>query len=85
MAVVEVRVLETEGWVIGDWSVQEQLKIAVRSLSAAGQWGVTGLIWLGIFSPVIVIVLVLGYLGRRRVRFGRRKSGTATAASDDTA
>ena len=69
-AVVDIRVLETEGWVIGDWSLQEHLKTAVRSLSAAGQWGVTGLIWLGIFSPIIAIVLALGYQARRRARSG---------------
>lgn len=84
VATVEVRVLETEGWVIGGWSLQEQLKIAVRSLSAAGQWSVTGLIWLGIFSPVIVIVVALGYVTRRRTRFGWRRRATAASevASD---
>ncbi len=83
MATVEVRVLETEGWVIGGWTLQEQLKIAVRSLSAAGQWSVTGLIWLGIFSPVIVIVLALGYLARRRVRFGWRRGAEQTENASD--
>ena len=81
-AVVDIRVLETEGWVIGDWSLQEQLKVAVRSLSAAGQWAVTGLIWLGIFSPIIAIVLALGYLGRRRTRFGSRRRSSEATASD---
>ena len=79
-AVVDIRVLETEGWVIGDWSLQEQLKVAVRSLSAAGQWAITGLIWLGIFSPIIAIVLALGYVSRRRIRLGRRSKDETTAS-----
>ena len=81
-AIVEVRVLETEGWVIGGWSLQEQLKIAVRSLSAAGQLGVTLLIWLVIFSPVIAVVLALGSLARRRGWFDRRRRAKKIVSYD---
>ena len=83
-AIVEVRVLETEGWVISGWNLGEEFKTAVRSLSAAGQWGITGLIWLGIFSPVIAIVIGLGVMTRRRVRAGRNKSNLTSTVSDET-
>ena len=43
---------------------------ATRRGKDTEQWGVTGLIWLGIFSPIIAIVLALGYQARRRARSG---------------
>ena len=58
-------------------------KIAVRLVETFTQGSGTGLIWLGIFSPVIIIVLAVGYVGRRRVRFGfRRKTASSVLASD---
>ena len=75
-AVVSVRVIESEGYVIAGWSVADQLKTAVRSLSAVGQWLVTGLLWLGIFSPVVAVAGVAVFFARRRMglRIGRRSS-----------
>jgi hypothetical protein len=77
---VRVHVTESEGWVVAGWSVGEQVRTAVRSSSAVGQWAVTGLIWAGIFSPLIVVVAVVTVvLNRRR----RARAGRSEAASDD--
>ena len=74
---VRVLVTESEGWVVAGWSAGEQVKIAVRSLSAVGQWGVTGLVWAGIFSPLILAAAVVAVLlnRRRRARAGGPGTG----------
>ena len=52
---LQVRVLESKGWVVAGWSAEDQGKTAVRSLSAVGQGILSGAIWLAIFSPIWLI------------------------------
>ena len=61
---VNVQVQESEGWVVGGWSVEDQGKAAVRAISKVGQWIATALIWAGILAPVWALV---GLRGRGRV------------------
>ena len=63
-----VRVTEAEGWVLAGWSGGDQLKTAVRTLSAAAQWSVTGVIWLAIFSPAWILVAIAAVVLWRRRR-----------------
>ena len=65
---VDVRVTESEGWVLAGWSAEDQGKTAVRTLSAVGQWLLSALIWIAIFSPVWAAVGYGAILGRRRLR-----------------
>jgi hypothetical protein len=74
-----VQVTESEGWVIAGWSLADQGKTAVRALSAVGQAAVTGLLWLGIFSPVLVVAAAVVVVARRRVRIRRRTRGDNAA------
>ena len=70
---VNVQVQESEGWVVGGWSVEDQGKAAVRAISKVGQWIATALIWAGILAPVWAVVGFVGVVGFRRIR--RRKRG----------
>ena len=70
---VNVQVQESEGWVVGGWSVEDQGKAAVRAISKVGQWIATALIWAGILAPVWALVGFVGVVGFRRIR--RRKRG----------
>ena len=77
---VQVRVTEARGWVIAGWSLSEQGKTAVRSLSGVGQGLVNLLIWAAIFSPIWIAVGFAAFLGWRRlrnIRARRRKSLSA--------
>ena len=51
----EVFVTEVEGFVVGGWDVGETAKTAVRGLTAVAKVALWVLIWVGIFSPVILI------------------------------
>ena len=64
-----VEVKESKGIVVGGWDFGATGKAAVRALSAVGRALVIVLIWVGIFSPVWLIILgVLVYVRRRRAR-----------------
>ena len=70
-----VRVNESVGLVVGGWDFGGTGKAALRALSAVGRALVTALIWVGIFSPVWLIVggfLVYG-ARRRRAREDARQ------------
>ena len=72
---VDVRVEETQGWVIGGWSFPDQWKTAIRTLSAVAAAALTGSIWLLVFSPIIAIIVGAAiFLGRRAGSAGRRAS-----------
>ena len=65
-SVVTVFVEEPLGWTVGGWDVDDQVKGAVRSLSAV-VLGLTTLgIWFVIFAPVWAVVIVVVVLVRRR-------------------
>ena len=63
-----VRVTESEGFFIGGWNVGGTAKAAVRALSAVAWAATTVIIWLGILSPVILVVGGIAYLVNRRAR-----------------
>ena len=67
-----VRVNESEGFVVAGWDAGGHSKNAVRALSVLGQVLATIGIWLGIFSPVWIIGIAI-YILLRRLR--RRMSG----------
>ena len=73
---VDVQVRESQGWVIGGWSFEDQWKTAVRTLSAVAAAALTGSIWLLVFSPIIAAIVAAAiFLGRR--------AGSASAGSRD--
>ena len=78
---IAVYVREDRGWVVGGWSVGDQGKTAVRSLSAVGLGVVTALVWALIFSPVwvaaIVVLVLVGRWLRRRALAHERESMAA--------
>ena len=65
-SVVGVFVREPLGWTIGGWDGGDQIKGAVRSLSAVGLGLTTLGIWFVIFAPVWAVVIVVVVLVRRR-------------------
>ncbi len=65
---IEVIVTEKEGLVIGGWSAGDTGRSAVRALSAVGAVLAQAAIWIGIFSPVWIVILVVGFFVRRRMR-----------------
>ena len=65
-SVVRVFVDEPLGWTIGGWDGGDQIKGAVRSLSAVGLGLTTLGIWFVIFAPVWGVVIVAVVLVRRR-------------------
>ena len=60
-----VHVTEVEGFAVGGWDVGVTAKTAVRALSAVGKVALAVLIWVGIFSPVILVIGVVVILIRR--------------------
>ena len=60
-----VRVTEAESFFVAGWNVTGTVKAAVRTLSAIAKVALTVLIWVGILSPVILVVLAVIYLGNR--------------------
>ena len=71
---IQVFVRESEGWVIAGWSVGDQGKTAVRSLSAVVLGLGTVLIWVAIFSPVWIAIVVIAVVVIRSVRRRTRSS-----------
>ena len=67
---LSVLVRESPGWTIAGWSPGDTGKTAVRALSGVGQVLVNILIWLGLFSPVWVVIAVAAIYLRRRSRRG---------------
>ena len=65
-SVVGVFVDEPLGWTIAGWDGEDQIKGAVRSLSAVGLGLTTLGIWFVIFAPVWAVVIVVVVLVRRR-------------------
>ena len=65
---IEVFVTEKEGLVIGGWSAGDTGRSAVRALSAVGAVLAQAAIWIGTFSPVWIVILVVGFFVRRRMR-----------------
>ena len=84
---VDVQVRESQGWVIGGWSFEDQWKTAVRTLSAVAAAALTGSIWLLVFSPIIAAIVAAAiFLGRRAgSAAGRRaaQAGDAGGAGED--
>ena len=65
---ISVFVTEKESLVIGGWSAGETGRTAIRALSAVGAVLAQAAIWIGIFSPVWIAVLVVGFFVRHRMR-----------------
>ena len=65
-SVVRVFVEEPLGWTIAGWDGEDQVKGAVRSLSAVGLGLTTLGIWMVIFSPVWAVVIVVVIVVRRK-------------------
>ena len=71
-----VEVKESRGFVVGGWDFGATGKAAVRALSAVGRALVIVLIWVGIFSPVwLIIGGILFFVARRRRRRARLPEG----------
>ena len=78
----EVFVTEVEGFAVGGWDVGETAKTAVRGLTVVAKVALWVLIWLGIFSPVILMgvgVLVVFRRYGSRMRGWRRGRGSSTS------
>ena len=71
---IAVFVQEARGFIIAGWSAGDTSKTAVRTLSAVGQIAGTLLIWLGIFSPLWILLGGVAYLIVRQVRRNRARS-----------
>ena len=56
----------SEPLVIGDWSITDAFKSVLRGVVTFGQWSVTGLMWLVVFSPIWGGVLAWIIVQRRR-------------------
>ena len=63
---IAVQVTESEGIFIGGWDVGGTAKGAVRALSAVARVVTKVGIWLGIFSPVILVIAGIAYFANRR-------------------
>ena len=77
-----VFVSEVEGFVVGGWDVGETAKTAVRGLTAVARVALWALIWVGIFSPIILVLgggiaLLRRYRGRVGRLLPRRRNPTA--------
>ena len=69
----DVRVTESKGYIIGGWDAGETGKSAIRALSVVVMGVATLIIWLGVFLPVwlgIVVVVILLIALRRRFSGG---------------
>ena len=63
---LSVQVTESESFFIGAWDVGSTAKAAVRALSVVAWAATTAIIWLGIFSPVLLVVGAVVYVAKRR-------------------
>jgi hypothetical protein len=59
-----------EPWVIGNWSIGEAFKSVIQGVVILGQWLVTGLMWLAVFSPIWGGLLIWILTLRRRRKQG---------------
>ena len=62
---ISVRVTEAERFIVGGWDVGGTTKEAVRALSVVGRAATVVVIWLAVFSPVILVGAGGIYLARR--------------------
>ena len=68
-----VRVNSVEGFIVAGWDIGSTFKSAVRALSVVVQALLTILIWVGIFSPVWLAVILVPFILPRLIRrFGWR-------------
>ena len=76
----DVRVTESRGFIIGGWSAGDTGKTAVRTLSVVVQALATFVIWLAVFSPILLLVaaVVVGLI------FLRRRFGSQSRPSQDS-
>ncbi len=65
---ISVFITEEEGLVIGGWSAGETGWSAIRGLSTVGAVLAQAAIWIAIFSPIWIVVLLAGFFVRRRMR-----------------
>ena len=79
-----VQVNEAEGFIVAGWDAGGAAKSAVRALTAVGQGLLIGLIWLGILSPVWLVILAVVILAPRlRRRFRPQRQGGAHSPPGD--
>jgi hypothetical protein len=65
---LSIFVNESSGWITTGWDAGAKGKAAVRSLSRVGQGLGTISIWLAIFSPAWLALIIVGFVIRRRRR-----------------
>ena len=69
-----VYVQERQSWTISGWSLTDAGRSAIRALSAVGYGLATALLWIGIFTPVILAVAAAIYA---LIRLRRRRRNPA--------
>jgi hypothetical protein len=65
---LSVFVTESASWITTGWDAGAKGKAAVRALSRVGQGLGTISIWLAIFSPAWLALIIVGFVIRRRRR-----------------
>ena len=65
---ISVFVTESKGWVVAGWEAGATGRDAARALSGVGQGIATFLIWLGIFSPIWIGLVIATIVVRQRRR-----------------
>ena len=82
-----VNVTESKGLIVGGWAVGDTASSAVRALSFVARGALMALIWVGIFSPVIALVVAIVYFGPRIDRKmrgrGKESAESPVAPKDD--
>jgi PKD repeat protein len=64
-SIVLIKVDEAPGYTLGGWSAGDSWKTIIRTLSGVGQVLVTILFWVGVLSPLWLVVIG-AYIWRRR-------------------
>lgn len=85
-SIVEVRVIEGKGWVVGGYDVRGNTRDAVRLLSVVFKGILTGGIWVVILSPLWGGLLLLVFLLNRlttRMRPGRTSPARPSRVPED--
>ena len=88
VAYSEVYIEEAQGFIVGGWNAGEDAKTATRTLSEVARGGMTTIIWLVIFSPLLAGVIAIFYgiirleSRIRRNRRARAQSAESTADAD---
>ena len=72
---VSVYVLEPKGWAVRGWDIGESSKTAVRSLTGAGYVILSAIIWVLVFSPVWLGVVIAAFFLYRFIR-KKKRSGS---------